>query len=365
MIRSAEIRAEARRLERALATDLTDYDTSLARLRDVPDVARLGAALDRHGLWRPVLASEHADEDERARRVGVASGMNAGMTYIDTIAGVRVRPTPPRAHPCDLATLCDVHTLCMPAGLDTALYDGIAVQTHPGDWRRWSWPSDAQKRDPLLHRKIPAPAELPRLMTAWEGRFARAAAWSGVHPLIHAGLATFALAQAVPFQDGNRRAAVLVAHGLLNRAGIPLTGVSRAIQRNRRGLELALRTALDRDDATPWCRAVAIAVGDVVMTAPDEMATLDRRAADLVGEMPAFQARFSLSRYEIALDLLTRAVDTPRAFATRHRLSRDATTQVLRQLRDRDWLAVERLNGRQTIRLYRDQERDECKDGSR
>jgi DNA-binding IclR family transcriptional regulator len=85
------------------------------------------------------------------------------------------------------------------------------------------------------------------------------------------------------------------------------------------------------------------------------MATLDRRAAGLAADMPAFRARFSLSRHDIALDLLTRAVDTPRAFATRHGLSRDAATRILKHLRHRGWLVVERLNGRQTIRLHRAQ----------
>jgi Fic family protein len=168
-------------------------------------------------------------------------------------------------------------------------------------------------------------------------------------------MATFALARIVPFQNGNRRAGQLMAHGLLNRAGVPFTGVTTAMQRDRRGLELALRMALDHDDAILWCRAVATAVTDVVMTAPDAMATLDRRAAGLAADMPAFRARFSLSRHDIALDLLTRAVDTPRAFATRHGLSRDAATRILKHLRHRGWLVVERLNGRQTIRLHRAQ----------
>jgi hypothetical protein len=164
-------------------------------------------------------------------------------------------------------------------------------------------------------------------------------------------MAAFALARTVPFQNGNRRAIQLVAHGLLNRAGVPFNGVTTAVQRDRRGLELALRMALDRDDAAPWCRAVATAVTDVVMTAPDAMATLDRQAFRLAADMPAFQARLTLSRHDIALDLLARAIDTPRAFATRYGLSRDAATRILRQLRDRSYLAVERLNGHQIIRL--------------
>jgi hypothetical protein len=354
MIRSSEVRAQARRLERAVAAELAEYDTARARLRDVPDAARLGAALDRRGLWQPVSSGGNPDTDELAHRVSVAASMHAGIDYIDALAGLGVRKTP-RAHPCDLAIVCDVHTLCLPAGLDTARYDGIAVQTHPGKWRRWSAPSDAQKGDPLFDRGIPAPADLPHLMTVWEQRFARPAAWSGVHPVIHAAMATFALARIVPFQNGNRRAGQLLAHGLLNRAGVPFTGVTTAMQRDRHGLELALTTALDRDDAAPWCRAVAIAVADVVMTAPDAIATLDRHAAGLAADMPAFPARLALSRHDIALDLLTRAVDTPRAFATRHGLSRDAATRILRQLRDRNYLEVDRLNGHQIIRLHRAQ----------
>jgi hypothetical protein len=350
MIRSSDVRAEARRLERAVAAELAEYDTARARLRDVPDAARLGAALDRRGLWQPVSAGGNADTDDLAHRVSVASSMHAAMNYIDALAGLRVRNTP-RAHPCDLAILCDVHILCLPTGLDNAGYDGIAVLTRPGDWRRWSAPSDVQKGDPLFDRAIPASADLPQLMTAWEQRFARPAAWSGVHPVIHSAMATFALARIVPFQNGNRRAIQLVAHGLLNRAGVPFTGVTTAIQRDRRGLEIALRMALDRDDAILWCRAVATAVTDVVMTAPDAMGTLDRRAAGLAADMPAFPARLTLSRNDIALDLLTRAVDTPRAFATRQGLSRDAATRILRQLRDRNYLAVDRLKGHQIIRL--------------
>jgi hypothetical protein len=171
-------------------------------------------------------------------------------------------------------------------------------------------------------------------------------------------MATFALARIVPFQNGNRRAGQPMAHGLLNRAGVLFTGVTTAMQRDRRGLELALRMALDHDDTILWCRAVATAVTDVVMTAPDAMATLDRQAAVLAAEMPAFQARLTLSRHDIALDLLARAIDTPRAFATRHGLRRDAATQILRQLRDRSYLAVERLNGHQIIQLRLAQERE-------
>jgi hypothetical protein len=191
MIRSSDVRAEPRRLERAVAAELAEYDTARARLRDVPDAARLGAALDRRGLWQPVSSGGNPDTDELAHRVSVAASMHAGIDYIDALAGLRVRRTP-HAHPCDLAILCDVHILCLPTGPDNAGYDGIAVLTRPGDWRQWSAPSDVQKRDPLFDRAIPAPGELPRLMTAWEQRFARPAAWSGVHPVIHSAMATFA-----------------------------------------------------------------------------------------------------------------------------------------------------------------------------
>jgi len=337
--------ATARRLEVDLRPHLTRYDTAVARLRTRPHADRFGAVLDRLGVWSAALdtlarlaAGAPGGADDRQALAAAVSRGDAAR-YIDAVAGMR-RAGRPDWHPCRIDIVSDLHAICHPDGLDICIADGQPVRVRPGAWRQWPLVPDTDRTPDGA-----VAAGIGDAMAAWEQTFA-SPLWRHRHPLVHAAMATAALWHLSPFPSGNETIARLVAQGVLRGGDIPVAAVFAAGVRRPNGGAAAAVTA---DALGRWSAAFAAAVTTTLEAAGGALMDLRHEADALAWAMPAFPARLSLSRAQLALELLARPVDTPAAFAARHRLSRPAAERILRRLVESGQIQIARVDGRQVL----------------
>jgi len=104
------------------------------------------------------------------------------------------------------------------------------------------------------------------------------------------------------------------------------------------------------DEPLPFCRILIAAIVAALEQIPAWLQELAELADDIADAMPAFGARFRLSRAELALSLASRPVDTPAGFAERHHLTGDSASRVLRRLVQLGHLELHRINGAQVMR---------------